>query len=144
MRILIHTDGGARGNPGPAGVGAVIADADGKKLAEVSEYIGEATNNFAEYEALIRALLKAKELFGEKLRDMDVEARLDSELVVRQLEGAYKVRDASLKEQFAKLARMRLEDFPSISFTHVRREQNADADALVNKAIDSGAPHTAR
>lgn len=142
--MVIHTDGGARGNPGPAGIGAVIEDGEGKKLAEVSEYIGETTNNVAEYEALIRALETAKNTFGKKLLGMDVEVRMDSELVVRQLSGQYKVRDAGLREQFAKVARLRLEDFPNISFTHVRREKNAHADLLVNKAIDEGAPHTVR
>lgn len=142
VKIIVHTDGGARGNPGPAGIGVVIADETHQKLAEVSEYIGETTNNFAEYEALIRGLEKAKELFGAKLRATDVEVRMDSELIVRQLGGAYKVKDPGLKEQFAKVARMRLEDFPSITFTHVRREKNAHADDLVNKAIDTGAPHT--
>ena len=144
MKIVIHTDGGARGNPGPAGVGVVIADGEGKKLAEVSEYIGETTNNVAEYEALIRGLEKAKKLFGEKLREMEIEARMDSELVVRQLQGLYKVKDVGLKEQFAKVASLRLEDVPNISFTHVRREKNAHADELVNEAIDTGAPHTKR
>ena len=141
-KIVIHTDGGARGNPGPAGVGAVIADEKGIVLKKISDYIGETTNNFAEYEALIRALEAAKNMFGETLRSMDVEARLDSELVVRQLQGAYKVKEPSLKEQFARVARLRLEDFPNITFTHVRRHQNAHADELVNEAIDKGAPHT--
>ena len=141
-KIVIHTDGGARGNPGPAGVGAGIADEKGILLKKISDYIGETTNNFAEYEALIRALEAAKNMFGETLRSMDVEARLDSELVVRQLQGAYKVKEPSLKEQFARVARLRLEDFPNITFTHVRRHQNAHADELVNEAIDKGAPHT--
>ncbi len=143
MKIIIHTDGGARGNPGPAGIGAVIEES-GKKVAELSEYIGGATNNFAEYEALIRALHKAKELYGAKLRDMHIEVRMDSELVIRQLQGLYKVRDAGMKEQFGRVEKLRLEDAPNISFMHVRREKNAHADELVNEAIDKGAPHTKR
>jgi ribonuclease HI len=138
--ILIYTDGGARGNPGPAGIGAVIQDAEGKVLKEIAEYIGEATNNFAEYEALIRALEECKKIFGHKLREAVIEVRMDSELVVRQLSGLYKVKEPALKEQFARVAAMRLEDAPNIVFTHVRREGNAHADTLVNQAIDASSP----
>lgn len=143
MKILIHTDGGARGNPGPAGIGAVIQNEAGEVLAEISEYIGEATNNVAEYDALIAALRKAKELFGATLREMEVEVCMDSELIVRQLGGVYKVKEPTLKEKFAQVATLRLEDVPHVTFTHVRREKNAHADRLVNEAIDTGAPHTA-
>jgi ribonuclease HI len=136
-RIIMYTDGGARGNPGPAGIGVVLQDQSGKVLKEVSEYIGETTNNMAEYEALIRALEEAKKLFGEKLREMQIEVRMDSELVVRQLSGLYKVKEPALKEQFARVARVRLEDAPNMVFTHVFREKNAHADELVNKAIDA-------
>ncbi len=135
-RLIIYTDGGARGNPGPAGIGAILQNEKGETLKEISEYIGETTNNQAEYEALIRALWAAKELFGEGLHALAIEVRMDSELVVRQLSGLYKVKDAGLKEQFAKVAKMRLEDCPNIVFTHVRREKNTKADELVNRAID--------
>ncbi len=138
-KLLIYTDGGARGNPGPAAIGAVLQDESGKIVGEISEYIGEATNNIAEYEALVRALTLAKKIFKEALREMKIEVRMDSELVVRQLSGVYKVKDPGLKEKFAVLARMRLEDVPNIIFTHVRREQNAHADALVNQALDARA-----
>ncbi len=136
-KIIIFTDGGARGNPGPAGIGAVIKDENGNTLKEISAYIGEQTNNFAEYEALIYALKEAKKMFGEKLRSMVVEVKMDSELVVRQLEGRYRVKEPTLKEKFAQVAMMRLEDVPNITFAHVFREQNAHADELVNKAIDA-------
>lgn len=136
-KIIIYTDGGARGNPGPAGIGAIIKDEAGKVLKEVSQYIGETTNNMAEYQALIAALTEAKTMFGEKLREMAVDVRMDSELVVRQLSGIYKVKEPSLKEQFAKVATMRLEDVPNITFTHVYREENSHADQLVNAAIDA-------
>lgn len=138
-KILIYTDGGARGNPGPAAIGAVIQDRKGEVVAEISEYIGEATNNIAEYEALIRALQTAKKLFGESLRNMNIEVRMDSELIVRQLAGVYKVKEPGLKEKFAIVARLRLEDAPNTVFTHVRREQNAHADKLVNQALDARA-----
>lgn len=134
---MIHTDGGARGNPGPAGVGATIANESGKVVKEISAYIGEQTNNHAEYEAVIRALEEIKRMYGEKLRNMRVEVVMDSELVVRQLSGIYKVKDAGLKEQFAKVAEMRVSEIPNMIFTHVRREQNARADLLVNAAIDA-------
>jgi ribonuclease HI len=136
-QIVIYTDGGARGNPGPAGIGAVIQDETGKELAEISEYIGEQTNNYAEYQALIRALEECKKLFGSKLKDVAVEVRMDSELVVRQLSGVYKVKEPALKEKFAEVARMRLQDVPNIIFTHVYREKNKRADELVNRAIDA-------
>jgi ribonuclease HI len=136
-RIIIYTDGGARGNPGPAGIGGVIMDPSGAVVKEVSVYIGETTNNFAEYEALIQSLEAAKNIFREKLRDMHIEVRMDSELVVRQLAGLYKVKEPTLKEQFARMAKIRLEDAPNIVFTHVPRAKNAHADKLVNKAIDA-------
>ncbi len=134
--ITIYTDGGARGNPGPAGVGAVILDGEGKVLKEISDYIGETTNNVAEYEALIRALTAVVELFGEKLRSMKIEVCMDSELAVRQLNGIYKVKDATLKKLFARVATVRLEHMPNVIFTHVGREKNTHADTLVNAAID--------
>ncbi len=143
MKLLIHTDGGARGNPGPAGIGAVLEDGKGKLVQEISRYIGEQTNNVAEYDALIAALEAAKELYGVKLREMSIEVRMDSELIVRQLGGIYKVKEPTLKQKFARVAQMRLEDVPNIIFTHIRREKNAHADRLVNEAIDKGAPHTA-
>lgn len=135
-KIIIYTDGGARGNPGPAGIGALIMDADETVLKEISEYIGHATNNIAEYTALVRALEETKKIFGGRTRDMEIEVRMDSELVVRQLSGAYKVKDQNLKEKFSRIAHMRMEDFPNIVFVHVRREKNAHADKLVNAAID--------
>jgi ribonuclease HI len=133
----MYTDGGARGNPGPAGIGVVIQDSTEKILKEFGEYIGETTNNMAEYEALIRALKAAKELFGNTLREKKVEVRMDSELVVRQLGGQYKVKEPSLKDQFAKVAQMRLEDAPNITFVHIPRAKNARADTLVNEALDA-------
>lgn len=136
-KIIIYTDGGARGNPGPAGIGAVIVEEKGKVLKEVSEYIGEATNNFAEYEALIRAFEAAHELFGEKLKSIQIEVRMDSELIVRQMQGAYKVKEPALKEQFARVGQL-IGASKNISFVHVLREKNAHADELVNEAIDKG------
>jgi ribonuclease HI len=135
QKITMFTDGGARGNPGPAAAGAVIFDEKGKVLGEVSDYLGETTNNVAEYEALLRVLVLARKLFGEKLQGMDVEIKMDSELIVRQMEGIYKVKEPSLKERYIKIKEI-LKNFPHHTFTHVRREFNKHADKLVNQAID--------
>ena len=132
----MHTDGGARGNPGPAGIGVVIEEG-GTVVEKISRYIGETTNNVAEYEALIAGLEALVEKYKDSLRDMDIEVQMDSELVVRQLSGVYKVKDPGMKECFARVAQLRLEKAPNIIFTHVRREKNAHADELVNKAIDA-------
>lgn len=135
-KIIIYTDGGARGNPGPAGIGVVIQDETGVTLHESSAYIGETTNNIAEYEALIRAL-EDIQMFGERLKDAAIEIRMDSELVVRQMQGVYRVKESSLKERFGKVADLRLNGLPNLTFVHVRREQNKRADLLVNQAIDA-------
>jgi ribonuclease HI len=135
--LTIYTDGGARGNPGPAAIGVVILDTEGRTLKEFGEYTGETTNNVAEYEAVVRALLACKKMFGESLREKTIEVRLDSELVVRQLQGLYRVKEPGLKEQFAKVATLRLEVAPNITFIHVPREKNMRADKLVNQALDA-------
>ena len=132
QKIIVYTDGGARGNPGPAGAGIVITEGD-KLLAEVKQFIGEyQTNNWAEYEAVIIALGKLLELL---LRDRDIEFRLDSLLVVEQLKGNWKIKEAGLKMQAAKVQSL-IKDFATVTFTHVPREENTDADRLVNEAID--------
>ncbi|MFA5247746.1 MAG: ribonuclease HI family protein [Patescibacteria group bacterium] len=128
--LTIFTDGGARGNPGPAGIGAVLKNEKGETVAEVSEYIGKATNNQAEYKAVIAALEKAKNLGAE-----DLDFVLDSELVVKQMKREYKVKDKDLAVLFMKVYNA-CQGFEKVSFRHVRRELNKEADALVNKAID--------
>lgn len=132
MSIVLYTDGGARGNPGPAGAGAVIYDGE-RQLATIKKFLGEKqTNNWAEYEALALALAKAKKL---GLTDRGIEVRMDSELIVKQMRGEYRVKEPTLKPQHAKVREL-LADFGSVRFVHVRREQNAEADALVNEVID--------
>jgi len=129
--IIIYTDGGARGNPGPAGAGVVI-QRNGETVATVKKFLGEhQTNNWAEYEAVSLALQKARELGLAG----DLEFRLDSKLVVEQLMGNWKIKEPSLKPQVAKI-KEQLADFGSVRFGHVPREENAEADALVNEAID--------
>jgi ribonuclease HI len=136
-KIIIYTDGGARGNPGPAGIGVVIENAEKKVLGEISKFIGHQTNNFAEYEALIEGLLMIQQLFPGKTDAIEVSVMMDSELVVKQCRGLYKVKEPTLKEQFGRVMAIRSEFFPHITFTHVPREKNAHADTLVNAAIDA-------
>jgi ribonuclease HI len=130
-RVVIYTDGGARGNPGPAAAGVVIVH--GSKRAEFKKFLGEdLTNNVAEYDALALALAEAKR-HGFAGRALDI--RMDSELIVKQLSGEYKVKDKTLKVKHADV-RSLLFGFPGTTFTHVRREENKDADRLVNEALD--------
>ncbi|MDP3244907.1 MAG: ribonuclease HI family protein [bacterium] len=129
MKFILYTDGGARGNPGPAGIGAVIFK-EGKIVFQEGRYIGETTNNQAEYQALILGLEKAK-AFGAK----EVECRLDSELVVKQMNREYRVRDADLAPLFVKVWNLSI-SFQKVTFRHVPREQNKQADKMVNEAVD--------
>ncbi len=130
-RHRLYTDGGARGNPGPAGIGARLLDAGGDVVEELADSIGTATNNVAEYQALLAGLELA---LDHDVQRLDV--FLDSELVVRQVNGQYKVKDAGLKPLHQQ-ACLLLSRFHEVDVKHVRREQNAEADALVNKAIDA-------
>jgi len=128
--LVINTDGGARGNPGPAGIGVVIRDTSGEILFEHGGYIGEATNNIAEYKALLKAVETARDLGADELK-----INMDSELIVRQMLGQYKIKQPDLQKLAGEVVKV-LKGFPNYSFTHVRREQNKEADALVNQALD--------
>jgi ribonuclease HI len=123
-------DGGARGNPGPAAIAAVLATSDGEVLEEIGETIGPATNNVAEYRALLLGIERAQALGASELDLVG-----DSELIVRQVKGEYKVKDATLRELHAQV-RAALGGFDRWSIRHVRREHNAEADRLVNEALD--------
>jgi len=129
-RATVNVDGGARGNPGPAAIGVVLRDGSGTVLEEAGETIGEATNNVAEYKALLRGIELAAEHGAT-----DLELIGDSELVVRQVEGRYKVKHVGMKKLHAEVKRA-LGGFDSWSIRHVRRADNADADRLVNQALD--------
>ncbi len=132
---LIHADGGARGNPGPAALGVVI---EGRGIAkhEYGEYLGIATNNVAEYKAVIFALKKLKQLVGsEKAKSGSVRVHVDSELLVRQLNGEYKVKEPDIQDLFLELWNLKL-DFGDIVFRHIPREENTAADRMVNYALD--------
>jgi ribonuclease HI len=130
VKLVVNVDGGARGNPGPAAVAAVAATVDGDVVGERSAYIGEATNNVAEYRALLLGLELARELGAS-----EVDLINDSELVARQIGGEYKVKHAGLKPLFAEAMRT-LREFDAWAVRSVRREQNERADELVNLALD--------
>lgn len=135
-KIIIYTDGGSRGNPGPAGVGVVIADRQGRALKEYSSSIGIRTNNEAEYEAIILALSKVKHLFGkEKAKNLEIEVRTDSQLIARQLKGEYKLNEEKLFPLFIKIWNLKTE-LGKISFVEIPREKNKEADRLANEAMD--------
>jgi ribonuclease HI len=129
----LFADGGSRGNPGPAASGAVLYSEDGTVLAEIGEYLGIATNNVAEWRALLAGLARARELGID-----EIEIRLDSELVVRQITGAYRVKHADLIPLHAK-AKSLLRTFKTVNIQHVPRKQNAAADAVVNQFLDEAA-----
>lgn len=133
MDVHIYTDGGSRGNPGPAASGAVIKTADGKLVDEVMKYLGKTTNNQAEYTAIVIGLERAMEL-GAKT----VSLFLDSELATKQLKGEYKVKNPEIAKRFLEVKNL-VQQFDRVTFTHVRREYNKEADALVNKCLDNQA-----
>ncbi len=128
---MVHVDGGARGNPGPAAIAAVIAEPNGELVEESAELIGSATNNVAEYRALLLGIERARALGAD-----EIELVGDSELVVRQVRGEYRVKDATLRELHGQV-REALAGFDRWSIRHVRREANERADKLVNEALDA-------
>ena len=132
-RVIVNVDGGARGNPGPAAIGAVVTDPDGGLIEQRGERIGRATNNVAEYRALLLGIELAQELGAR-----EVELIGDSELIVKQVRGEYRVKDAGLQPLHAAV-RAALEPFDRWSIRHVRREHNEAADRLVNETLDEAA-----
>ncbi len=131
MKILIYTDGGSRGNPGPAAIGAVIGD---KKYGEC---IGETTNNVAEYKAVIFALKKTKQLIGKDIaKKTELEIKVDSELLYKQNKGEYKIENDDLKIFFIDIWNLK-QDFKKVEFILIPREKNKEADKLVNEALDA-------
>lgn len=129
-RLILHTDGAARGNPGPAAAGIVVERTNGDVLVQTGAYLGEMPNNQAEYRALILGLRAASEF-----RPAAVDVFMDSELVVRQMTGVYQVRDATLRQLYQEALTL-VRTIPQVSFTHVRRAQNAVADRLANQALN--------
>ncbi len=129
-QYYLYTDGAARGNPGPAGAGAYICTPQGEVVAEIAEYLGETTNNVAEYQGLLFGLKRLIEL-----KAGSVEVRADSELMVKQINGQYRVKHPNLIPLHAE-AKQLMRKIPEVKVVHVRREQNKDADRLSNTAID--------
>ncbi|MDQ6711488.1 MAG: ribonuclease HI family protein [Candidatus Dormibacteraeota bacterium] len=130
--VIVHTDGASRGNPGPASLGVVIASVDGRVLLELGEALGLATNNVAEYTAVIRALERAAEMGARRVRVM-----LDSQLVVRQLNGSYRVKHPEMIPLYRRVLEL-IQKFEAVTFEHVPREENSEADRLANQALDGG------
>lgn len=137
MRFAIQADGGARGNPGPAGSGAVIWDEHKKILGEVSEFLGHATNNVAEYTAILRGLELLAATLGPDARAAEVDVEMDSKLVIEQMNGRYKIKHPNLKPLALGVKNL-VPKFKSVSFTHIPREKNKEADRLANEAMDRG------
>ena len=129
--IVVHVDGGSRGNPGPAAYGVTVVDAHDTPIAELSKFLGRATNNVAEYHGLLAALE-----FALEHRHLRLRVLTDSELMARQIEGRYKVKSPDLKPLFAR-ARQMIQQLEHFSIRHVPRERNAHADSLVNQALDA-------
>ncbi|MFA5158219.1 MAG: ribonuclease HI family protein [Patescibacteria group bacterium] len=139
-KIFINTDGGSRGNPGPAAIGVVFGNEEGEVIHQHKECIGKATNNEAEYQAIIKALellLKSKWFSENNIAEKEVICRLDSQLVVEQINGNYKIKQDHIKLLIAQVRQMIAQMHLNISFVHVRREENKLADKLVNQALDS-------
>lgn len=136
-KLIIYTDGGSRGNPGPSAIGVVFSDEKGKTIKEYSECIGVHTNNEAEYQAVIFALKKAKALYGKKVvKSIEVEIRSDSELLIKQLNGEYKIMEPKIQYLFLKTWNLKI-DFKKVKFTSIPRKKNKQSDRLVNEALDN-------
>jgi ribonuclease HI len=134
-KIIIQTDGGSRGNPGPSAIGVVISLERGDKA--YGEYIGTTTNNVAEYKAVIFALKKTKQLITRaKAKEAEIELQTDSELVYKHMNGLYKIKDKDLRPLFIELWNL-LQDFKKVKIVHVTRDNNKKADKLVNSALNT-------
>ena len=131
-KLIINTDGGSRGNPGPAGIGVIIKTPEGEVVATIARFLGKTTNNQAEYRAIVAGIHKAHDLGAE-----EVDFYMDSELAVKQLNREYKVRNKDLQPLFVEIYNQTL-NFKKVKFHHVRREFNKEADALANEAMDRG------
>lgn len=136
QKLIIHTDGGSRGNPGPSAIGVVFKDEKGNTIKKYGEFLDEKTNNEVEYEAVIFALKKTKALFGKNaIHKMEILVKMDSELVKKQLNGEYKIEEERLFPYFIKIWNLKM-DFKKVEFQNIPREQNKEADGLVNEVLD--------
>lgn len=130
-RLILNTDGGARGNPGPAAIGVVVKNHEGEVIKEIGKYIGERTNNEAEYEAIIEGLAAALEK-----KALIVDCYLDSEFVVNQLKGVYKIKNDRMRILWEKTKALE-KNFKTVTYTHILRNKNKEADKIVNQVLDS-------
>jgi ribonuclease HI len=137
MQFTIFADGGSRGNPGPAGAGAIVRDEKGKVVAEISEFLGVTTNNVAEYTGIFSALETLLSLCTNDASEASVVVKMDSMLVVKQMNGEYKIKHPNLIPLAARVKELS-KKFKSVSFAHVYREHNKEADSLANLAMDRG------
>ncbi len=138
-KLIIYIDGGSRGNPGPAAIGVVFCNQQGEIFKKYSQYIGETTNNEAEYQGLIFALKKTKALFGkEKIKKIQIEFKSDSQLLLKQMKGEYKVLNPKIQPLFLKAWNLKI-DFKNLKFSLIPREDNQQADRLVNQTLDTEA-----
>jgi len=137
-KIITYTDGGSRGNPGPSAIGAIFCNEKGEVFKKYSEYLGDNfTNNETEYQAVISAFKKFKALFGKKLaKNTEIELRSDSELLIKQLNGEYKIFEPKIQPLFIKIWNLK-QDFKKVKFKLISREKNKEADRLVNETLDS-------
>ncbi|KKS30303.1 MAG: Ribonuclease H [Parcubacteria group bacterium GW2011_GWA2_43_11] len=136
-KLVLHTDGGARGNPGPSGAGAVVYDETGKTVKETSKYLGRQTNNFAEYAAVVLGLEMIAKHFGKaQCKNLEVLVRMDSELICKQLNNEYQIKEETLFPLYIQVHNLLVSTFPSVTFEHVPRKDNAHADRLANEAMD--------
>lgn len=136
-KTTIFTHGSSKENPGPAAIGVFIIDKDNKVLSEVSESIGNATSDYAQYFAVVRGFQTLQEKFGEKTREMNFELKLDSELVKSHLCAEEQIKNVGLIGSFVEIYNMRVASFPKLSITHVSKEQNKEAKRLVSEALDA-------
>ena len=136
-KIIIFTDGGSRGNPGASAIGVVVCNEKEQPIKKYGETIGYATNNEAEYKAVIFAMKKTKDLFGKKIaKNSEIEIRSDSEFLVKQMKGEYKVLDSKIQPLFLQAWNLRL-DFKEVKIKHISRDKNQLSDTLVNQALDA-------
>jgi ribonuclease HI len=137
-KIYIYTDGSSRGNPGPAAIGVFITDAKGNMIQEAAATIGNATDDFAEYQAVLRGLQTVEEMYGENTKEMEFELRLDSELVKKQLNNQCPIKDAGLVPYFIEIHNLRVSTVPHLTLTLVSQAENTEAARLVAEALDAG------
>ncbi len=142
QKIIVYTDGASRGNPGPASIGVVVYNDKRNVLKEYSETIGKTTNNDAEYQAVIFALKKMRALFGKKnIKNYEILIKSDSQLLVSQLTGKYKIKDSNIQKLFIQVWNLKI-DYHKVDFKHIPREQNKLADKLANQALDGNSSNS--